>query len=70
MSQNARPGDSYAYTSANGEPAVFLARGGKLFAVMAFEVAPEGIVGLRNIMNPEKPAPLLGVPAPLPLTLE
>jgi RNA polymerase sigma-70 factor (ECF subfamily) len=63
------PGDTMAFTRANGDPAVYLQRAGQPFALLAFQVSDDGIVALRNIVNPDKLRSLAGLEAPLPLRL-
>ncbi|MCC3761665.1 RNA polymerase sigma-70 factor [Glycomyces sp. TRM65418] len=47
------PADVYA-TTANGDPAVVVVVEGRVFAVMCLEVTAEGIVAIRNQVNPDK----------------
>ncbi|MFF9625634.1 RNA polymerase sigma-70 factor [Streptomyces griseosporeus] len=45
--------DVYA-TTANGEPAIVVVVDGRVVGVMCLEVTPEGIVAVRNQVNPDK----------------
>ncbi|MDH3498893.1 MAG: RNA polymerase sigma-70 factor [Acidimicrobiia bacterium] len=68
--KNAAPGDTFSFTTANGDPAIYLARDGRPFAVIALQMADEGIVGVRSVLNPEKIGHLERVPAPIPVVLD
>ncbi|GIJ73543.1 RNA polymerase sigma factor SigJ [Virgisporangium ochraceum] len=43
----------FAWT-ANGEPAAVVVVGGRVFGIMCLEVADEGVVAVRNQVNPDK----------------
>ncbi|CAM5497894.1 hypothetical protein STENM327S_06493 [Streptomyces tendae] len=47
------PAEIYA-TTANGDPAVVAVVHGRVIGIMCLEVAPEGLAGFRNQVNPDK----------------
>jgi RNA polymerase sigma-70 factor (ECF subfamily) len=62
-------GDAMGFTTANGDPALHLQRGGQPLALMVFQVSDEGIIGVRNLLNPDKLRRLAGLEAPIPIEL-
>jgi RNA polymerase sigma-70 factor (ECF subfamily) len=68
--RNGRPGDTFGFAEANGDPAVVLARDGVTYAVMTFQLSDESVIGIRSVLNPDKLAHLTDVETPMPLVLE
>lgn len=68
--KNGRPGDMMGFARANGDPAIYLQRDGQPFAIMTLQMSEEAIIGLRNVVNPDKLGHLADVPAPYPIVLE
>jgi RNA polymerase sigma-70 factor (ECF subfamily) len=55
LRQKAAPGFSYVPAHANGQPVVLTYLDGKLFGLLALDLAPDGrICGIYNVVNPQK----------------
>lgn len=54
VARQAPPGIEAAQASVNGDPGFVVRVGGTPYVVMALEVTDGGIVGVRNLLNPEK----------------
>lgn len=61
----ADPEDRYAFTTANGYPAVYIARAGVPLGIVTLQMSEDGIIGVRNIVNPDKMGHLEPVEAPI-----
>ena len=68
--KNGRPGDTFGFATANGDPALVLARGGAAYAVMTFQLSDDAVVGIRSVLNPDKLEHLTEVETPIPMVLE
>jgi len=54
LAKRSEPGDSFAITTANGDPAMLLMRAGEPILVMSIEVVEDHIVAIRSVLNPDK----------------
>lgn len=66
--KNATPDDTWGYTTANGDPAIVVAREGKPFSVMVLQISDGGIIALRSVLNPDKLEHWSDVATPNPVT--
>ncbi len=67
IAKRSEPGDSFAITTANGDPALLVMRADEPMLVMSTEVVEERIVAVRSVLNPDKLRHLHGVDAPFPV---
>ena len=66
----AEPGDRFAFTAANGAPAIYMTRDGGPYAVIALQMSNDGVVGVRSLLNPDRVGYLAAVPAPIEIPIE
>ncbi|MGF1596878.1 MAG: RNA polymerase sigma-70 factor [Acidimicrobiales bacterium] len=64
-----QPGDRMAFTTANGDRALYLQRAGRPFSLLTFQIDDGEVIGIRVVMNPDKLAHLGPVEAPIVIEL-
>jgi RNA polymerase sigma-70 factor, ECF subfamily len=60
-----QPGDRAAFVTMNGAPSIYLQRRGVPFAVITLQLGDDTIIGIHNVLNPDKLAHLAGLDAPI-----
>lgn len=67
VGRNRQPGDRAALVEVNGEPALYLQRGGRPFAVLVIESRDGLVTAIHGVLNPDKLTHLADLDAPIPV---